>query len=68
MEHVCDWCGEHIASGEKYVDERAVYCGDFQALKFHEECKHACSVIAKESGDFDMDIHGYKRGSYEPRY
>ena len=64
--HRCDWCPEFIEPGENYIDERAVYCGDFQHLKFHPECKQACSQIAKQNGgDFDIDIRGYKRGKVE---
>lgn len=66
-QHRCDWCGEDIFPFESYIDERAVYCGDFQALKFHPECKDACSNIAREIGDFDIDLRGYKRGSMEAR-
>lgn len=66
--HRCDWCPEVVQPGEKYVDERTIFDGEFQALKFHPECKTACSEMARlERGDFEIDIRGYKRGSIEAR-
>lgn len=65
---LCDWCGEDIAIGDKYIDERAICEGGFQALKFHPECKKACSEVWRiEKEDCDLDLCGYQRGSIEPR-
>ncbi len=64
-QHHCDWCPEPIVIGEKYVRESAVYCGDFQELKFHTECRDACSEMARmNDGDFDIDFK-CRRGTTE---
>ncbi len=61
----CDWCRDRIEVGEKYVDEVATYCGDFQALKFHIECRDACDKLAREIGEPVELGERFKRGTTE---
>lgn len=44
--HRCIWCGEGIAAGESYQDERSVYDGAHQTHRWHPEC------LADAQGDW----------------
>lgn len=66
-EHRCIWCPEKILVGDRYQDVRCIYEGDFQANKYHPECKFACEEIARREGPFDFSEHQFKRGSTEER-
>lgn len=37
-DHRCIWCGQKIAKGEGYMNERSVFDGDMQNHHWHPEC------------------------------
>jgi len=41
--HKCIWCGQQIATGEKYIHEKSVYDHQMQNHKWHPECKDAAN-------------------------
>lgn len=52
--HRCIWCGQKIAPGESYVDERSVYEGNMQAHHWRPECEKA-STAYFQSGEEEFD-------------
>ena len=69
-DHVCQWCGEKIHKGEKYVYMSMMVSGEFQIEKNHEDCDKAmnahCDAMYKEHGpDFVLAEGPYKRGTDE---
>lgn len=61
-EHACIWCREPIKPGEKYTVDCGVYCGDWQANKYHDECYGAASGEDLSDG---FEPHSFKRGTTE---
>ncbi len=53
--HVCIWCGEGIAVGETFHDERSSFCGDFQLHRWHPECKKACDTYIRETHECEFE-------------
>lgn len=37
-DHKCIWCGQKIAKGEAYMNERSVFDREMQNLHWHPEC------------------------------
>lgn len=37
-EHVCEFCGEKIAIGQKYVHQTTIYDGTIYDFAIHQEC------------------------------
>ena len=62
--HTCEWCGETIEQGERYIYCAGVYYGDFFAYKMHQECRQAMFREMSYQGDYEMefDPQSYKRG------
>jgi hypothetical protein len=52
--HRCIWCGEAIAVGERYQDERSVYDGEFQHHKWHPECQADAQEDWRQGGDAEF--------------
>jgi hypothetical protein len=62
--HKCTWCGEQILSGERYVRISAIFDGEFQTSKFHDECNDACLEEARyEGGNFEFFPYDNERPS-----
>lgn len=61
--HTCEWCGETIEQGEKYIYCTGIYYGDFYAYKLHQECRKAMSREMSE-GEYEIEFepHSYRRG------
>lgn len=49
--HSCIWCGEIIPAAETYHDERSVYEGSIQRLRWHPECHAASQKWFREMGE-----------------
>ena len=64
-EHICVECGEIIAKGEKYMYERGVWDGRFEAYHTCEACKYIrddvyCGAwIYGELRNAFHDLHGF---------
>lgn len=58
--HVCIWCGEKIAIGQRYVRERSVYEREPQNHKWHLECRDA-AVEYFQSGESEFCPHDNER-------
>ena len=39
--HICDWCGEKILTGESYQKWCYIDCGEAETVKAHPECFEA---------------------------
>jgi hypothetical protein len=63
-EHVCIWCGETIAKGERYRRWRGVWEGEAITNKWHKECDAAVDDATLGEG---FEPHAYKRGSPEEK-
>lgn len=50
-QHRCIWCGQRIAIGESYDDERSVYDGNVQRHRWHPECRTFASDEIFEMGE-----------------
>lgn len=48
--HRCIWCGELIDKGDSYLDERSVFDGSIQRMRWHPECREA-AVRGWNDGD-----------------
>ena len=60
-QHRCIWCGEAITPGDKYQDERSVYDGTFQRMRWHPECRQdACDGWA-DGDDAEFMPHSAER-------
>jgi len=59
--HVCIWCGELIAPGFTYFDERSVYDGTVQRHRWHPECQAASREYSRESGEDEFDPYDNNR-------
>lgn len=64
-QHLCIWCPEKIAVGEKHIHEVSKYYEDFQDLRWHPECHEAASKYFSESGEDEIYPHACKRGTSE---
>lgn len=53
--HRCIWCWQHIEPGERHIDERSVYDGEFQAHRWHPECRAAMLDEAAEGGGYPIE-------------
>lgn len=42
--HRCEWCGESIPAGEKYVRYVGMWESEFQNWAMHQECHDAASM------------------------
>ena len=62
--HVCIWCGEPIAVGERYRHWRGKWEGDVITNDWHKECDDATDGLNHDDG---FEPHAYKRGSQEER-
>jgi hypothetical protein len=40
-QHRCIWCGQAIAKGESYFNERSIFDDNMQNHHWHEECLEA---------------------------
>ena len=58
-QHRCIWCGEAIAPGEKYRDERSVYDGELQRHRWHPECDEQFGVELAYEGGGSMEFSAY---------
>jgi len=47
--HICDWCGEGIKIGEKYLYQFQAH--DVVSLRLHTECEQAMLRESPEEGD-----------------
>lgn len=59
--HRCIWCGEAINPGEKYSDERSVYDGDIQRMRWHHECRDAAEQGWRDGEDAEFCPHSAER-------
>jgi hypothetical protein len=61
--HVCIWCGELIAPGFKYVDERSLYEGHIQRHRWHPECQAAMHEDFRDGGEeFEAYVNARPQG------
>ena len=67
-EHTCEWCGEKINKGEKYVRVKGIYDDNFQDTCMHLECDKACIKFFNDNVSEDTyDPYIFKRGTTEQR-
>ena len=45
---ICEWCGQRIEKGDKYVYEACQFQGDFCTSALHPECRAAAEKEMKE--------------------
>lgn len=65
--HQCIWCGQDIAPGSKYKDERSVYDGNIQRHRWHPECQKA-SQDHFRTGEEDFDPFENERPAPTPTH
>lgn len=53
-QHQCVWCGEIIAKGDAYLDERSVYDGSIQRNRWHPECLEAARQGWRDGDDAEF--------------
>lgn len=61
-EHRCLWCGEKIAVGERHLNYRGVWGGDFQNWRMHSECEAAWERDPDRGIDGEIEEWGQRRG------
>lgn len=52
--HRCIWCGEAIAQGARYFDERSAYEGRIQRHHWHPECLQAAEDGWRDGDDAEF--------------
>jgi len=62
--HRCIWCGEPIATGDKYVRERSVFDGNMQNFPWHPECRRDSWA---QSADYEFEFEPYQNSRPEFR-
>jgi predicted RNA-binding Zn-ribbon protein involved in translation (DUF1610 family) len=61
--HVCFWCGERIAIGEKHARWAWADCGSVATVRVHAECRKAWDGAAADNGGwYEADPHEHTRG------
>ncbi len=53
-EHICDWCGERIESGERYYTWCWFDNGSATTVKSHIVCNIAANEVARHWGDDEV--------------
>ena len=64
--HRCIWCGQTIAIGEKYLDERSVYDGNIQRHRWHPECQAVAQKEYFSGGDEEFSPGENDRPPVQP--
>jgi hypothetical protein len=59
--HRCIWCGEAIGKSETYSDERSVYDGEVQRLRWHPECRADAEEGWARGDDAEFLPHSQER-------
>ncbi len=59
--HRCIWCGQRVAIGEQYDDERSVYDGNIQRHRWHPECHKDSEEYFRSSGEEEFDPYDNER-------
>ena len=59
--HRCIWCGQAIAKGETYQDERSVYEGSHQLHRWHPECHQDAQECLADGDDPEFIPHSAER-------
>ncbi|WOB06510.1 hypothetical protein [Piscinibacter gummiphilus] len=65
--HRCIWCGEHIEPGDTYSDERSVYDGEIQRMRWHPECRADAEDGWKNGADEEFMPHCAERPEPLPK-
>jgi hypothetical protein len=65
--HVCSWCGEGIAAGEKYYRRSGVDEGKFWALRLHLDCRDAEETLPPGDRWWEGEPGSFRRGSVEEK-
>jgi len=55
--HLCIWCGQAIAVGQHYLDERSIYDGQMQHHRWHPECCEAAHAGWANGEDAEFTPH-----------
>lgn len=57
-EHVCEFCGEKIAIGQKYVRQTTIYDGTIYDFAIHQECNEVAYELNMYDDCDDLGLDG----------
>lgn len=57
-EHGCEFCGEKIAIGQKYVRQTNIYDGTIYDFVTHQECNEVADELRMYDDCDDSGLHG----------